>query len=390
MRKLIKTFVVCSALMLSGCGNPSGYKLTVNLTGVEDGTVIVLTPGGTHETEDPIASAPLKDGKVVFTGEMEAPRFFVLTQEGSYGSVRLFLDKGCKVTVSATASRTSRTDIIQYNYSDIVITGSPLTNAYKEKMEFRENLDAMHAGYQERNAEVTKALGEARMAKDQAKMDEIMQTDAYKQLVKEEKEFFQTTEEQIKGAILNEKESWWGPFLMLNLYTYFTPNDQALFEQFTDEAKNTHYGQILKAQLYPESFMGKQVPSFTVTGRDGKEYTLRQLLQGKKYVLIDFWASWCAPCRKEIPNLKKEYAAYADKGFEVISISTDKEESDWFKALEQEQLAWPNFRDTDGSISKLYGVKSIPALFFVDANGVLIAEGLRGEELGKKLMELLD
>lgn len=392
MKKSVSVFVfaACLALITAGCGNPSDYKVTVSLTGIEDGSVILLTPGGTHETEEPIASAPLKDGKVVFTGTMDAPRFFVLTKEDSYGSIPLFLDKGYRVSVSATASRTSRTDIVQYQYSGVTVKGSPLTDAYKEKVAFRENLNAMHSGYQERNSEVSKELAEAREAKNQAKIEELMQSDAYKQLVKEEREFFQAVEEQIKGAISGEKDSWWGPFLALDLYTYFSPKDQVLFDQFSDEAKESHYGQILKAQLYPESFVGKQVPDFTVTGQDGNEYTLKQLLQGKKYVLIDFWASWCAPCRKEIPNLKKEYAAYADKGFEVISISTDKEEADWHKALGQEKLTWPNFRDTNGSISKLYNVKAIPALFFVDANGVLIAEGLRGEELGKKLMELLN
>lgn len=390
MKKVCKAFVMGLALILSGCGNPSGYKLTVNLTGIEDGTVIRLTPGSTHNTEEPIASAPLKNGKIVLTGEMEAPRFLLLQIEESYGSIPLFLDKGYDVTVSATVSRTDRTDIVQYGYSDIRIVGSPLTDDFKGKVAFREDLNTMHAEYRERNAEVSKAIGEARAAKDQEKIEELMQSDAYKQLSKDESEFFQTAETQIKGAILSEKDSWWGPFLMLNLYSYFTSKDQALFEQFPDEVKESHYGKILEAQLYPESFVGKQAPDFTVTGQDGEEYTLKQLIQGKKYVLIDFWASWCVPCRKEIPNLKKEYAAYADKGFAIISISTDKVEADWLKALEQEKLEWPNFRDASGSISKLYNIKTIPALFFVDANGVLLAEGLRGEELGKKLVELLN
>lgn len=390
MKTINFVLIACAALLLMACGNPSGYKLTVNLTGAEDGTVLLLTPAGTHETEEPIASVSLENGKAVFSGEIEGSQFFAVTIEGSYGSILLFLDKGYNTQVSATVSRTERTDIVQYTYSDINYKGNPLTEEYRKKVAFREELDKMHNDYQERNAEVRKLLGEARVAKDQTRIDEIMQSDAYKQLSKEEGEFFQTVEKRMTAAILNEKESWWGPFLALNLYSYFTPKEQALFDQFSDEAKESYYGKIMKAQVYPESFIGKTVPNFTVVGRDGNEYTLQQLLKGKKYVLIDFWASWCGPCRKEIPNLKKEYKAYADKGFEIISISSDKVESDWIKALEQENFTWPNFRDVDGSISKLYGVKAIPALFFVDANGLLLAEGLRGEELGKKLMELLN
>lgn len=392
MKKVFKTMVACTAMMLLvACGNQTGYKLVVNIEGGSDDMVFALTPAGTHDTEEAIASLPLKDGKVVFTGEVEGPRFFSISIEGVQSRhILLFLDKGYNVTVSATVEKTENQDAIQYRFADIDIKGSPLTDEYKEKRAFRDDLDKMYTGYHERNKEVSSEMGKARAAKDQKKMDEIMLTDAYKQLAKEEKEFFQAVETQIKGAILNEKDSWWGPFMMLTNYTYFTPDAHEVFDQLSDQAKESHYGQIVKNKVYPESLIGKKVPGFSVVGQDGKEYSLQQLLEGKKYVLIDFWASWCAPCRKEIPNLKKEYAQYHDKGFEIISISTDKVEADWFKALDQEKLVWHNFRDTDGSISKLYKVQAIPAMFLVDANGVLIAENLRGEELANKLSELLD
>jgi thiol-disulfide isomerase/thioredoxin len=120
----------------------------------------------------------------------------------------------------------------------------------------------------------------------------------------------------------------------------------------------------------------------------GKSYTLEQLLKGKKYLLIDFWASWCAPCRKEIPNVKKNYEQYKNHGFEVVSISIDQNAAAWKKAVQQEQLKWPNFLSP--AVANQFKVRAVPTMYLIDANGVVLGinEDVRGEALGKKLAEL--
>ena len=120
----------------------------------------------------------------------------------------------------------------------------------------------------------------------------------------------------------------------------------------------------------------------------GKSYTLEQLLKGKKYLLIDFWASWCAPCRKEIPNVKKNYEQYKNRGFEVVSISIDQNVAAWKKAVQQEQLKWPNFLSP--AVANQFKVRAVPTMYLIDANGVVLGinEDVRGEALGKKLAEL--
>ena len=115
---------------------------------------------------------------------------------------------------------------------------------------------------------------------------------------------------------------------------------------------------------------------------------MAELCKDKKYILIDFWASWCNPCRKEIPNLKKLYAEYADKGFQIISISIDKKKADWEKALKEEQLPWPNYLD-NGDIAATYKVKMIPTMYLIDTNGIMVGENLRGEALSEKLSQLM-
>lgn len=135
--------------------------------------------------------------------------------------------------------------------------------------------------------------------------------------------------------------------------------------------------------------VGAAAPVFTQVDVSGKPVSLSSY-KGK-IILIDFWASWCSPCRQEIPNIIKQYKQYKDKGFEILSVSLDNSRANWTKAIAQEGMAWPQLSDlkgNDNAVAKLYGVSAIPATFLVDREGKLISTGLRGEELNKKLAEL--
>lgn len=389
MKNSTKLFFVCLiGILMAACGNSSKFTITATLNGVEDGTMVYLIPSGTHEAQDPIASAPLENGKVTFTGHTSEPIFLAIGLNDSYGNILFFAEGGNRINISATAVKSDRTDLVFYNYADVVITGSPLTDEYKRKMASHEELNNIYVDYHKRNADIVNRIDEARAQGDPELLSKLLETDEYKQFAKEEKEFFEELDRRTKAVILANKDTWWGPFLTLQMFSYLTPEQRPLYEAFSEEARKSRYGQAIKKELYPESHIGRAAPSFEVTDRDGKKIPLKALLEGKKYALIDFWASWCMPCRHEIPNLKEQYGMYAAKGLEIISISTDRKEADWLKALGEENLPWPNFRDIDGSISKDYNVRSIPAIFLVDSNGILIAQDLRGETLAKKLAEL--
>ena len=117
--------------------------------------------------------------------------------------------------------------------------------------------------------------------------------------------------------------------------------------------------------------------------------TLASACNGKKYILLDFWASWCGPCRRELPNVKSIYEKHMNNGFDVLSISIDQDDSAWRQAVKEEDLKWINLRDTDHTIADAYHVSSVPAMYIVDSEGRLVAENLRGEELAAKVDELM-
>lgn len=136
--------------------------------------------------------------------------------------------------------------------------------------------------------------------------------------------------------------------------------------------------------------VGEQAPDFNLPQPDGSLFSLSNL-RGK-YVLIDFWASWCAPCRRENPRVVAMYEKYKSKNFEILGVSLDDKREAWQQAIEKDKLTWKHVSDLRGwesEAARIYNVTAIPMTYLIDPNGVIIAKGLRGEELEKKLGELL-
>lgn len=136
--------------------------------------------------------------------------------------------------------------------------------------------------------------------------------------------------------------------------------------------------------------IGDVAPELKFKNPDGKEVSLSSL-RGKA-VLIDFWASWCRPCRIENPNVVQAYKKFSGKGFEIYGVSLDKSKDAWVNAIQQDGLDWVNVSDLGGWNSAgaaTYGVNSIPGNFLLDANGVIVAKNLRGANLHAELQKLL-
>ena len=136
--------------------------------------------------------------------------------------------------------------------------------------------------------------------------------------------------------------------------------------------------------------VGQQAPDFTLNSPDGKPVALSSL-RGK-FVLIDFWASWCGPCRMENPNVVRMYDKFKDKGFDIYGVSLDDNEKAWKTAIERDKLKWQHgseLKKWNSGVAQSYGVNAIPATFLIDKDGKIIAKNLRGPALESKLTELL-
>lgn len=148
-----------------------------------------------------------------------------------------------------------------------------------------------------------------------------------------------------------------------------------------------------RLEIAQNTWIGKPAPNFTQNDVNGNAISLESF-RGK-YVLVDFWASWCGWCRIEHPFLIDAYNKYKDKGFTILSVSIDdaKDREKWIEAFKKDGLIWPQVSDLkgrDNSAARLYGIKAIPQNFIIDPNGIIVAKNLRGDDLTLKLEELLE
>lgn len=261
------------------------------------------------------------------------------------------------------------------------IKGSPTMDEYDaifENLPVKKELEKAVVGY-------NKAFHE---------YNEVSETESNLQLLKEagkKLDSLQAVQSQQLLDLIPRMSKSKALALIIYSYNNHKPADEleVLLNRFDAGIRNCYgLSQMQhKIDLVKGCEIGRPSPDFELKNLKGQSVKLSSL-RGK-YTLIDFWASWCGPCRKEIPNLKKVYAAYKDKGLQLIGVSLDNSDAAWRKAVEEEQLDYLQLNDPENITGKLYNFSGIPFIILISPEGIILEKGLRGAEVEEKVAKFL-
>ena len=338
-------------------------KYTINGISKENGKTVYLRDRYTSQFVD---SAVVANGKFSMTGNAEKDAYMGIGVKDANWFVMMFND-GTPVTV---------------NLNDSTLKGSP----QNERLT-RYDID-INAPYGEYIQKIQKMSAEER-EKKQTEITGGLMIVMMKMMEGVEKIFKEERESLIPVAFISDYQQLFGQekfdSVIATKPAYANhPIAKRVIEQATRE----------KAQeAKKNAFIGQQFTDLEEADVDGKMHKLSEYVGKGKWVLVDFWASWCGPCLQEMPNVVAAYEKYHAKGFDVVGLSFDNKKEPWVKAIADQKMPWVHLTDLKGwrtVASEVYDVNSIPDNLLIDPQGKIVARGLRGEGLQAKLKEILE
>ncbi len=365
MKKSFLFAISVLTIMASCQPKASVFKLTGKLDGAVGKTVVisVLDKTGINILD----TLSITEGVVEYSTELKEPVLVLVGEAGSRNTINFFAEN-VNYTINGALE----------SIKDARVSGGKAYAIYKPVNDASKEQNI-------KNSELKKAYGEAGQAGDTAKQKAIY----------EEYEALQAKYEALqKGVIKANPASPVSAFIVSNIYGHSSLEEMKEGLAMLDQAliTSTYYQKLSEKIAKLETVaVGKMAPDFTMNDTEGNPVSLSSF-KGK-YLLVDFWASWCGPCRRENPHVVKLYAEFKDKGFDILGVSLDQKKDAWLKAIEEDKLTWNHVSDLKGwgnEAAKLYAVSGIPHTVLLDKDGKIIAKNLRGDDLHNKVAELLN
>ena len=365
MKKVSILTLAVAALGLFSCsGNTAKYDVT-GINAPEDGVAVYLVDALSSERID---SAVVAGGTFQMKGKAEKDAFMNLNVEGSNWTFMFFNDG---VPVKADLSNNT-------------LSGSDLNNKVTES---DLKTDAMYRQYND----FIQELMELPEEEQEAKMPEYREwfnklRDCYLSVVEDNKDNL------VPVAFIQNIRSLAGPDKFNELVNSDAPFASHPYVLDLKKRIEESEAKQREAEEKKQAIIGQKFLDLEEPDADGNVHKLSEYVGQGKWVLVDFWASWCGPCKAEMPNVVAAYKNYHDKGFEIVGLSFDREKEPWVAAITEWEMPWIHLSDLKywkSLASDVYEVNSIPDNLLIDPEGTVVARGLRGSDLEAKLAEVI-
>jgi peroxiredoxin len=363
MNKL--SLIIIAMAVIFACTKQKGYRIDVKLEGATGKILLEKRGTGAWITVD---SAEVKNGAAVFTGNISIPDVYYISVEGKPGKAMLFVENA-KLTVLGNAD----------SLNLVKVTGSVTHSEFATVNDKIQDIQKEYMG-------IYKQAQEANAAGDTIRGKELMNKveETYNQVPKLQEEF-----------VKSNPASFATPYFLSGLQYEKTEEEmESLLKNLDPKLDSVKSVVMIKERLakLKTVAVGQIAPDFTQNDSNGNPVKFSDVYSKNELTLLDFWASWCGPCRQENPNVVAVYNQFKDKGFTVFGVSLDREKEAWLKAITDDKLTWQHVSDLKfwgNEAAELYAVNSIPSSLIVDKTGKIIAKNKRGDELKSTIEELI-